>query len=294
LGLDEEDSLGVTDSQPEGPVLLDIAVVRFPHISNFTDFQPFDAHSKDGIRVRFVANQLELGNPDFIILPGSKNVMRDAGFLRATGLDRMIVAAPERGIPVFGICGGFQILGRTIRDPLSLEGVEELDRVDRTESGLESLPGGGETDGLGLLPLETVLERDKILSRVEARNIALPFLPGDLALSGYEIHQGRTTAAGQDRPALRVISRSGNAHTGIDGYAADDGLVSGCYLHGLFESPEVRAALIRWLSLRKGLDLMDAAESGAGAPGVKDPLDRVADRVLECFDPISLLSTQAS
>jgi adenosylcobyric acid synthase len=290
LGLDEEDSLGVKDSVPEGPVLADIAVIRFPHISNFTDFQPFDAHGREGVRVRFVANTRELGNPDFIILPGSKNVMSDAGFLRSTGLDRMLMAAPARGIPIFGICGGFQILGRTIRDPFQLEsGQLESEQLESGPERSEIGPGVGETYGLGLLPLETVLERDKILSRVEARNIALPFLPGDLALSGYEIHQGRTMAIGPDRPALRVIGRNGNAHAGIDGYAAEDGLVSGCYLHGLFESPEVRGAFIQWLLLRKGLDPREAAVSRADAPGARDPLDRIADRVLDCFDPVSLL-----
>ncbi len=176
-----------------------------------------------------------------------------------------------------------------IRDPLGLEGMQAMGGPDLPESGLERPLVMGETAGLGMLPLETDLERDKVLSRVEARNIALPFLPEGLALSGYEIHQGRTRAAGPDRPALRVIGRNGNAHAGIDGYAADGGLVSGCYLHGIFESPEARAALIRWLMLRKGLDPADAAVSGAEATIAQDPLDRIADRVLDCFDPVSIL-----
>ena len=276
LGLEEEDSMGMKDALPQGPVLLDIAVIRFPHISNFTDFQPFEAHQAEGVRVRFVAETGELGNPDFIILPGSKNVMSDAGFLRSTGLDRMLTAAPARGIPIFGICGGFQILGRLIKDPFGLEPSEGAE-VAR------------ETDGLGLLPLETVLEKGKILSRVEARNLALPFLPRDLAVSGYEIHQGRTTAAGPDRPALRVSGRNGELHADVDGYVADGGMVSGCYLHGLFDSPGVRRSLIRWLSVRKGLDLEESAEIGAAASLQTDPLDRIADQVLECFDPVSLL-----
>jgi adenosylcobyric acid synthase len=292
LGLEEEDSLGVRDSLPQGPVFLDIAVIRFPHISNFTDFQPFEAHRPDGVRVRFVADPRELGNPDFIILPGSKNVMSDAGFLRSTRLDRALTAAPARGIPVFGICGGFQMLGRVIRDPFGLEreGLERkgLERSDNPD-------GVFETDGLGLLPLETVLERNKILNRVEARNIALPFISGDPVFHGYEIHQGRTHAAGPDRPALRVIGRNGNAHAGIDGYVADNGMVSGCYLHGLFESPDIRGSLFRWLLLRKGMDPKahtehkEAAVSGAAASAPEDPLDRIADTVLARFNPVSLL-----
>jgi adenosylcobyric acid synthase len=288
LGLEEEDSLGLADSDgaDAGPVLIDIAVIRFPFLSNFTDFLPFE--KRKGVRLRYVTQAEAIGNPDFIILPGSKNVRHDADFLRESGLDRVLHAAARRDIPILGICGGFQILGRLIRDPHGIEG------------------GPGETPGLGLLPVETILEREKELCRVEAENLGFPFLPQGEAIQGYEIHMGRTSVFGTESPLLRLRRKNGAMISGTAGFGSDSGLVSGCYVHGLFDLPGVATGLFRWLSARKGLDWPHARDP-APADGCsdsepmdragkvpldgtgRDPLDRIADLLESRFDPVSLL-----
>ncbi|HLP40502.1 MAG TPA: cobyric acid synthase, partial [Fibrobacteria bacterium] len=236
LDWEEEDSLGLEARAPTAsdPSLVDIAVVRVPYLSNYTDFRPLER--LHGVSVRYVAKAYQVGNPDLLILPGSKNVRHDMEHLRRTGLARVLVAAAERRVPLLGICGGYQMLGRTLRDPYGLEG------------------DPGETLGLGLLPLDTVLEREKELSRVEARNLALPFLPEDAALSGYEIHLGRTTVIGPGRPLLQTIRRNSEEAMEPSGFRSPDLSVFGCYLHGLFDSPGVAEALVHWLARRKGLD----------------------------------------
>jgi adenosylcobyric acid synthase len=268
LELEEEDSLGIADSQAVGPMHVDIAVIHFPHLSNFTDFQPFQG--RRGVGLRYVAKAQELGNPDFIILPGSKNVRKDAEFLRTTGLDRVLRAAAERAIPILGICGGFQILGRLIRDPHGIEGEP------------------GETPGLGLLPVETALEREKELCRVEAANLGLPFLKAGVECHGYEIHMGKTWAVEAGRPLLRISRKNGIPFEESSGFASDSGLIAGCYLHGMFDRPSSLNGLLQWLCLRKGLegDLLDRPDPAAPRP---DALDRIADWLESRLDPQSLL-----
>ncbi|MEO6097820.1 MAG: cobyric acid synthase [Fibrobacteria bacterium] len=283
LVLEEEDSQGLRDSEVQGEARIDIVVIRFPFLSNFTDFQPFIG--KKGVRLRYVDQAESVGNPDFIILPGSKNVRLDADFLRSKGLDRVLSAAAERGIPLFGICGGFQILGKRIRDPFGIEGEP------------------GETEGLGLLAIETVLEKEKEVSRVDAENVGLPFLDSDAVCTGYEIHMGRTesleeAAHASDantrqslQPVLRLLRKNGAVCEGFSGFKSLSQPVSGCYLHGLFDRPEVLQALFRWLSSRKGLDWTDSHPSPADAGNRAEPdeLERIADWLESRFDPATHL-----
>jgi adenosylcobyric acid synthase len=268
-GLEEEDSLGVPPSgagKAEG-IQLDIVVIRLPFMSNHTDFQPFEG--QPGVALRYASRPDQVGNPDFIILPGSKNVRHDADFLRRSALDRVLHAAAARGIPLLGICGGFQILGGKVSDP----------------HGIEGLPG--ETAGLGLLPVETVLEREKELCRVEAENLGFPFLVQNGACAGYEIHMGRTAALGTERPLLRIVRKNGVAASGESGFISINGMVFGCYMHGLFDGPEARQSLYRWLCGRKGLDWRYAGETAAR--DAIDPLDRIADLLESRLDPVALL-----
>lgn len=269
LGLEEEDSLGVPQAgagQREG-IQADIVVIRLPFMSNFTDFQPLEGQA--GVSLRYASRPDEVGNPDFIILPGSKNVREDADFLRRSALDRVLHAAVARSIPVLGICGGFQILGAGISDP----------------HGIEGLPG--ETAGLGLLSVETVLEREKQLCRVEAENLGFPFLIQKEVCNGYEIHMGRTIAQGAGSPLLRIVGKNGIPASEESGFISINGLVFGCYMHGLFDGPEVRQGLCRWLCGRKGLDWRNGPES----PSLDaiDPLDRIADLLESRLDPVALL-----
>lgn len=268
LALEEEDSLGLpTGDRPSGEggsgggggggPWLDIAVIRLPHISNFTDFQPFQ--SSPGLRLRYVTDPASLGNPDLLILPGSKSVRTDLAWLASTGLDRVVTACAERHIPILGICGGYQMLGRQVRDP----------------HGIESDPG--DSPGLGLLPLITILEKEKDLSRVEGRNLALPFLSKGQKLAGYEIHMGQTTSAGPPRPIMELISRNGTACRLPSGTVADDRPVMGAYLHGLFEDADVRSGLRDWLLRRRGLD-------GGPAPDPLRPADAGFDLLADVLE----------
>lgn len=268
LGLEEEDSLGLPAASGSGsPGSLDIAIVRLPQISNFTDFQALE--TSPGLRLRYVTDPAYLGNPDLLILPGSKSVRADLAWLAARGLGRAVTAAAERHIPVLGICGGYQMLGRTVRDPQGFEGE------------------AGESAGLGLLPVATVLEAEKELSRIEGRNLLLPFLPKGAPLSGYEIHLGRTESAGAPRPVLEISVRNGAPCRIPSGAAAADRPVFGIYAHGLFESAPAREGLTAWLLKRRGLDAdsrADAAERSAGP----DPFDRLAD-ALEAHVELGIL-----
>lgn len=142
MDIDDEDSLSErlqAKGKGEG---IDVAVLRLPKLSNFTDFAPFE-RSK-GCSVRYVSRVCEFGAPDLVVLPGTKSTIEDLRFLKSSGLAEQVVAAAHRGVPVFGVCGGFQMLGKKVADPFGCE-------------------CGGEEEGLGLLPLETVFGREKCL-----------------------------------------------------------------------------------------------------------------------------------
>ncbi len=263
IGLAEEDSVALERRAAPAPgaAVLDIAVIQTPRISNFDDFDPLAA--EDGVAVRFVREAATLGEPDLLILPGTKSTIADLAALRERGLDRAIVALAEGGTPTVGICGGYQMLGERIDDP---HGVE---------SDVGSVPG------LGLLPLTTTFGREKTTDRARAT------VAGDrgllagargAAVEGYEIHMGRT--AGPLPAALRITERQGRAVDEPDGATSADGLILGTYLHGLFTSPALRGAILRALAARKGVAPRDW---GATAPGA-DPFDRLADHVRASLD----------
>ena len=220
VNLDDEDSQAPRLQQSAGTGRIDIAVIRLPHISNFTDFAPLELHPELG--VRYVAREKELGNPDLVILPGSKNTMGDLGWMRQNGLEMAIRRLHGNGMPVLGICGGYQMLGETLSDP---DGVEH----------------GGTMNGMGLLPIHTVFSPEKIRTQTEATVCAF----SDAAVQGYQIHMGRTDT-GNLPPFCRLADGT------VDG-AVQDG-VFGTYLHGLFDSGELTTALADWLLERKGLD----------------------------------------
>ena len=218
--LDEEDSLAPMLEQKRKRRDLDIAVIRLPHISNFTDFAPLELHPQLG--VRYVERPEELDTPDLVIVPGTKSTMADLLWLRRCGLEDHIRQLAG-SVPVLGVCGGYQMLGRTLSDP---DGAE----------------GGGSLAGLGLLPCETVFELQKHRTLQRAVTLAPP-LEG-AALEGYEIHMGRTRRL-EGAPFCRL------ADGREEGAAA--GLVFGTYLHGLFDTGELTQRLAEWLARRRGL-----------------------------------------
>ncbi|MDP9373658.1 MAG: cobyric acid synthase [Chloroflexota bacterium] len=267
LGLAEEDSVALERraNRPGdgGPAVLDIAVIQLPRISNFDDFDPLAA--EDGVAVRFVRAADELGVPDLAIIPGTKSTIADLAALREAGLDRAIVALAGGGTPLVGICGGFQMLGEAIEDP---HGVEA---------------DAGRVPGLGLLPLRTVFGREKTTERargVVAAGGGLLAGAAGAPVTGYEIHMGRTVG---DLPApLRMVERRGMPVDEPDGAASADGLVLGTYLHGLFDSPALRGAILRNLAARKGVPPRAWGDEAAALR--EDPFDRLADHVRASLD----------
>ena len=221
VDIDEEDSLAPALSRREKHKLIDIAVVRLPRISNFTDFAPLERRERLG--VRFVTRPRELGTPDLVILPGTKSTIADLRWLRGSGLEAAILKLASRGVPVLGICGGYQMLSESIEDPEGVEGAPERVR------------------GLGLLKVKTRFEKEKRLRQVTGRIASGPMAGARVA--GYEIHMGASSEA--ETP---LVALSGGETDG-----ALRGNVCGTYLHGLFDAPEAAEALENWLCARRGI-----------------------------------------
>lgn len=259
IGIAQEDSIFEPAAKTDR-VELDIAVLYLPRISNSTDFEPFQ--QEEGVQVRYIRRAQELGTPDLIVIPGTKSTIADLGHLRETGLADAIVAQARRGVPVIGICGGFQMLGRLIRDP------------HQVESRCEAV------EGLGLLPVETVFEEKKTTRQATGRVAwGRGILEGaqGLLVSGYEIHMGQSTANGLPHPFM-VEDGSRDLHP--DGAADADGLVFGTYLHGLFQEEGFRTALLNNLRRRKGL----SSRGPSSIPSKEEYYDRLADLVRGSLD----------
>ncbi|MCL0076589.1 cobyric acid synthase [Dehalococcoidia bacterium] len=205
---------------------IDIAVVYLRRISNSTDFEPLQ--QEPGIRLRYITAPWQLGNPDLIIIPGSKSTIADLAHLKEIGLAEAILSKARAGTPVVGICGGFQMLGKRIEDP------------QRVESEKTSI------DGLGLLDIVTRFESEKTTHQVKARVTASQGLFRGLTgedLTGYEIHMGQTLG-GDARPAFEITQSSGEDGSHPDGAVGHDGMVFGTYLHGLFDNGRFRRGLL--------------------------------------------------
>ncbi|MGA9204131.1 cobyric acid synthase [Methanoregula sp.] len=219
IPLPSEDSLSIADKvHRDLPVR--IAVIRLPHVSNFTDFELLEQYAS----VEYVPCGVPLAGYDCIILPGTKNTIDDLAALRAAGMDRELLAAQENGVPVIGICGGYQMLGKILVD-----------------EGFESK--AGVYPGLGLLDCTTrFASYSKNTTQVRRRAAPVPPILSSMGeVTGYEIHMG-VTEPGVDREAF-----SG------DGRVNADGIVFGTYMHGLFLNPAAANALLAFLSGKKGL-----------------------------------------
>lgn len=235
-GIDDEDSVVLDEKSSIKNSDLDIAVIRLPKISNFTDF---DALARENVSLRYVKNVANLGKPDLIILPGSKNTTEDLLFLKESGLEKEIIRLNKTGTPVIGICGGYQMLGREIQDP------------EHSESDLDALPG------LNLLPVLTVFEKEKVTRQVKVHAQNHDFLHmdfSDVDLQGYEIHSGRTSYL--DASSSKAFSVDRFDETGVrDGAISENKLVMGTYVHGIFDNDKWRSELIKALYKHKGLDM---------------------------------------
>ncbi|MCE5263600.1 MAG: cobyric acid synthase [Deltaproteobacteria bacterium] len=249
LGLPEEDSVsfkdGLIEGRPPAGDHVDIVIIDFPHISNFTDVDPFRV--EPDVRLRVVRRPEELGAPDAVILPGSKNVIGDLAALRENGLAAELIDLARQGrTEIVGICGGFQMLGREIADPFGVE------------SAARNLAG------LGLLPLRTELAREKTLTRTEALHRA-----SGCAVRGYEIHHGVTSGNGLV-PLFRPADGEGI------GAGTETGRIWGTYLHGIFDADGFRRWFIDRLRERKGLAPLNRI---AAVYDLEPALDRLAEVV---------------
>lgn len=237
IDIDEED--GATDrfvySGSGGK--LDIAVIYLPHISNFTDFEPL--RSTPDVNLRYVMRAEELGRPDLLLLPGTKNTISDLLYLRRTGLENMIIDYVRQGGYIMGICGGFQMLGRVIRDPLHVE--SDIDAVS----------------GLGMLDMETVMESQKVTAQaimeVMPNRGKLTRPLAGMKVQGYEIHMGRTIAGDGVCPFTMVRQRAGVPADQPDGFIDSAGRIWGTYLHGIFDNDDFTQGIIGALAAIKGL-----------------------------------------
>lgn len=232
LDIEEEDSLTerfYKKAIAEGR--LDIAVIRLPKISNFTDFHVLE--QRPDCNVRYIYTGQELGRPDLLILPGTKNTMGDLAAIRQNGIEAAMKRLASEGVPVLGICGGYQMLGETIEDP---------DAVEQ----------GGKMQGMGLLPIATVFgqkkERTRVCGVIENGDGPFAALNG-AELEGYEIHMGKTVCL-DDKKSLAKIKAGDRIY--YDGLSV--GNIMGSYIHGFFDSQSVTEALLGMLCRQKGIE----------------------------------------
>jgi adenosylcobyric acid synthase len=252
---DEEDSLGIEDTALHPDVELTIAAIRLPYVSNFTDVAALGG--EPDVAVRWARTPSDLRGVDAIIIPGSKSTADDLAWLRSSGLAEAIVAAAREGVPVVGICGGYQMLGRRIEDPLGVE--------------------GGDIDGLGLLDTVTAFEAEKRTVRVSGVLTGTALGEKGTPARGYEIHMGRTALGPGSVPLARLEAVDGGAYE--DGAVSRDLPVCGTYLHGLFDDAELRRTWLDRLRQRRALEPL-----GMVAPQVADPIERLADMLEEHLD----------
>lgn len=239
LDIDDEDSLSERFRKRDASGLIDIAVIRLPRISNFTDFNAFECFEE--VSLRYVSNPALLGNPDMILIPGTKNTIEDLLWMRQNGLEAKILQHAAAGKIIFGICGGYQMLGETICD----------------ETGVEHK---GTVRGLGLLPVHTDFCQEKTRTRVSGTFGRVDGILKDLTgitLEGYEIHMGTSVIKGtgsclaeleditlQTKDEKHVVKNDGAQHENV----------YGSYVHGIFDAPEVAKQIIATVLKEKGLD----------------------------------------
>ena len=225
LDIDDEDSLTerFDNKNSGGRRLIDIAVIRIPKISNFTDFAAFDGY--ENLSLRYVDRVADLGDPDMIIIPGTKSTIADLKWLRESGMEAKILQAADHGKLIFGICGGYQMLGRSVSDP-------EMTEAETPET----------IKGMGLLPIDTVFIGEKRQSQtsgvIEGVKGELSCLNG-LGFEGYEIHMGRS---GEDLPVIVGMSDSPDCN------------VYGSYIHGIFDAHGIADSVVKVLCAKKGVD----------------------------------------
>ncbi|MBK6792649.1 MAG: cobyric acid synthase [Anaerolineales bacterium] len=251
LSLPDEDAVSVEAAslaaQPASPAQTDIAILALPRIANFDDFDALRA--EPGVHIRHVDSASQLGTPHAIIIPGTKSTMADLNWLRQTGLADAIIRFAKQGGAVVGICGGYQMLGQSIHDPLHVESHDDS------------------MHGLELLPLVTTFAEKKATHQVDARILGFSTLAGE-TITGYEIHAGETHSKTQ---WLEIFHRNGEQVSVKDGAVSPNGKVWGCYLHGLFQNDNFRHAWLKSLGWQ--------GEASSQSVRFEESLEALADAV---------------
>ena len=258
IDLDDEDSLSDRLVRTKAQDGLDVAVIHLPHISNFTDFSAFER--MDGVSLRYVSQPGMLGDPDLILLPGTKNTMDDCQWLRESGMEALILRQAEKKTPIIGICGGFQLLGEQMEDPHNVE-------------------HGGTMRGMGLLNTRTVFSEAKTRTQIRGvmeKGVGLWSNWQGKEVTGYEIHMGVTENLGGCQELVRLEDGR------VDALANEDGSVMGSYLHGIFDTDGFAEEMIRRLMKEKGMEFenwhfdLEAHK--------EQEYDKLADLVRSSFD----------
>jgi adenosylcobyric acid synthase len=256
LSLPDEDAVSVEvashAARPAATSQTEIAVLALPRIANFDDFDSLRAESD--VHIRHIDSVAQLGNPHAIIIPGTKSTMADLDWLHQTGLAEAVIQFAKNGGEVAGICGGYQMLGESIRDPHHVESKNDS------------------ANGLGLLPLTTTFAGQKSTYQVQAKVLNFAGLAGEM-IQGYEIHMGGTRSQTQ---WLEIVSRNGEQVKVPDGSVSPDGKIWGCYIHGLFANDSFRYAWLTRLGWQGDITSQAArfeASLEALADAVEDALD---------------------
>ncbi len=268
--LDLEDEDGAVEFNKKIIAPIDVAVIKLPHISNFTDLDALK--SEEDVSIRFVTTKEELGTPDLLIIPGTKNTIEDLITLRGSGLEEAIVKYSIEG-NVLGICGGYQMLGNSLND------------VYGVESNSEKI------DGMKLLDVDTVFEKEKITTRVKARSINR-IDNKKIEVYGYEIHMGICKYGHNARPLFRIYDKNGEQNS-LEGeqISYEDGAVNlggnimGTYIHGVLDGVEFREYMINTLRIKKGIE---SKKSKVYESLREKELDKLADIVRGSIDMDSI------
>ena len=228
IHIPEEDSvaldLKMRVASERGQEQVRIGVVRLPHISNYTDFDSLE--QEPSVDLTYFTAPEQIFDLDLVILPGSKNTLNDLRYLQNQGIAEAIISFHAKGGTVVGICGGYQMLGRKVLDPLGVE------------SDLQELAG------LGLLDMETELLGEKVTTQVKARLLWSELADPEAEVRGYEIHMGQSRVIGPCTSLLEIVERNGRPVQVKDGLVSNDGRVWGSYVHGLFDNDELRHRVI--------------------------------------------------
>jgi adenosylcobyric acid synthase len=267
IKIEDEDSVTTRFKTKMNKNDIHIEIIRTPHMSNFTDFNIFE--TQEDVSIRYVDYGETLGNPDMVIIPGSKSTIDDLKYIRENGLEEQIKELHKRGKLIFGICGGYQMLGKKLKDPYHVEGEVE------------------EFDGIGLLDTETTFEMEKTTTQVEATIFGelggyMDNLEGK-KVKGYEIHMG-ISKIGKNVNNLNIINKKLNEEVSyVEGSVNKEGNVVGTYLHGIFDDIDFTRTILNNIREQKGLDKIKSSVTSFEA-FKQNEYDKLADLLREHLD----------